>query len=291
MQVIFHTGAHCTDDERLLKCLLRNKEGFAKSGVAVPGPSKYRQLLKDTFKAMQSADPSSEARDILIDVFLDEEIADRVILSDTFFFGSKGMAVGQGQFYPDAAARMTKLRKLFPFDQVEMFMAIRNPATFLPAVMRNATSKRFFDTMQGADPRELRWSHTIQQIRDAVPDVSLTIWCNEDTPLIWAQIIREMAGLEHGDEIIGGFDLIRSIISKEGSKRLRLYLHKHQDMSEVQKRRVMAAFLDKFALEDQVEVELDLHGWTDELVDELTEIYDEDVFRIQRIPGVQLIAP
>lgn len=291
MQVIFHTGAHCTDEERLLKCLLRNKEGFAKSGVAVPGPSKYRQLLKETFQAMQSADPSSEARDVLVDVILDEEVADRVVLSDTFFFGSKGMAVNQGRFYPDAAARMIKLRKLFPFDQVEMFMAIRNPATFLPAVMRNVSSKRFFDTMEGADPRQLRWSDTIQQIRDAVPDVSLTIWCNEDTPLIWAQIIREMAGLEHGEQIIGGFDLIRSIISKEGAKRLRLYLHKHQNMPEMQMRRVMAAFLDKFALEDQVEVELDLPGWTDELVDELTEIYDEDVFRIQRIPGVQLIAP
>jgi hypothetical protein len=291
MQVIFHTGAHCTDEERLLKCLLQNKEAFAKNRVSVPGPSKYRQLFKETFKAMHSADPSPEARDVLIDIILDEEISDRVILSDNFFFGSKKMAIGQGGIYPDAAPRIAKLRKLFPLDQVEVCMAIRNPATFLPTVMKNTSSQKFFDAMEGSDPRQLRWSDTILRIREAAPDVSLTIWCNEDTPVIWAQIICEMAGLEHGTKINGEFDLLRSIMSKEGMKRFNAYLDEHQGLTNVQMRRVIVAFLDKFALDDQVEVELDLPGWTDELVEELTDFYDEDVFRIQHIPGVQLIAP
>ena len=40
MQVILHTGAHYTDEDRLMKCLLRNKGDFAKRGIAVPGPGK-----------------------------------------------------------------------------------------------------------------------------------------------------------------------------------------------------------------------------------------------------------
>ena len=40
-----------------------------------------------------------------------------------------------------------------------------------------------------------------------------------------------------------------------------------------------------------IEEELDLPGWTEALVDELSEIYDEDVFEISRIPGVNFIAP
>ena len=43
--------------------------------------------------------------------------------------------------------------------------------------------------------------------------------------------------------------------------------------------------------EDELEEELDLPGWTEELVEDMTEIYDEDVFRIQRIPGINLIMP
>ena len=59
----------------------------------------------------------------------------------------------------------------------------------------------------------------------------------------------------------------------------------------MQKRRVIAAFLDKFAREDMIVEELDLPGWTDAMVNELTEIYDDDVFEISRIPGVNFIAP
>ena len=40
MQIIVHTGAHFTDDDRLIKCLLRNKDDFSKRGIAVPGPGR-----------------------------------------------------------------------------------------------------------------------------------------------------------------------------------------------------------------------------------------------------------
>ena len=52
MQVIFHTGVHDTDNDRLLKCLLRNSQKLTESGVAVPGPGRYRDLLADSFNAM-----------------------------------------------------------------------------------------------------------------------------------------------------------------------------------------------------------------------------------------------
>jgi len=231
MQVIFHTGAHFTDDERLLKCLLRNKEDFARRGISVPGPGRYRYLLKDAFKAMEAAAPSPEARDVLIDAILDDEVADRLILSNAHFFGSQRFAIGQGELYPDAAERLVQLQLLFRFEQIEMFMAIRNPASFLPAIQSKVSNRKFGEMMGDSDPRELRWSDMVLRVREAAPNVALTIWCNEDTPLIWAQIIREMAGLEHGDGIIGGFDLLNSIMSEEGTNRFQAYLQKHPEMS------------------------------------------------------------
>ena len=54
---------------------------------------------------------------------------------------------------------------------------------------------------------------------------------------------------------------------------------------------MIAAFLDKFALDEEIEEELDMPGWTEELVAELTEVYDEDVLAIQRIPGVTVLTP
>jgi len=291
MQVIFHTGAHHTDDERLLKCLLRNKDDLAKRGVSVPGPSKYRTLLKEAFQALQTSEPSPEARDVLTDAILDEEMADRLILSNTHFFGSQRYSIVNGALYPDAPERISNLKKLFQFDQIEMFMSIRNPATFLPAVLGKGPDHKVREALGDKDPREIRWFDMLMRVREAAPDIPITIWCNEDTPLIWGQVVRELAGLEHGEKIVGGFDLLSEIMSKEGMQRFRAYLHQHKGLSEMQKRRVIGAFLDKFAIEDAVEEELDMAGWTDELVEEMTEIYDEDVLNIQRIPGVQVITP
>ena len=180
---------------------------------------------------------------------------------------------------------------MFQGDQIEIFLAIRNPATFLPALFDAAPVDDLDELLRDSDPFDLSWSELIWRIRDEHPDVALTVWCNEDSPLIWAQIIREMAGLNPGTKIKGGFDLLSEIMTRDGMKRFRAYLAEHPVMSEIQKRRVMVAFLDKFAREDVIEEELDLPGWTDELVDGLSEAYDEDVYEIARIPGVNFITP
>lgn len=291
MQVILHTGAHYTDEDRLMKCLLRNKGDFAKRGIAVPGPGKYRKLLKDTFNALKNAPASPDARDILLDAMLDDEKADRLILSNTHFFGAPRAAIRRGVMYPMAPDRITNMCQLFPNDQIEMFMAIRNPASFLPAVFDHSPHDQFADFLGGVDPRELLWSDTLKRIREAVPDVPITVWCNEDTPLIWAHILHNMAGLEHDEKIVGEFDLLADIMTSEGMKRFRTYLETHAVMTEIQLRRVISAFLDKFAIEEMLEEELDLPGWTDELVAEMTDIYDRDLLQIQRMPGVQVITP
>ncbi|MGL6208244.1 MAG: hypothetical protein ACRC14_00235, partial [Paracoccaceae bacterium] len=48
MRIIYHLGAICTDEERLLRCLLRNRGPLAEQGIVVPGPNRYRQLLRET---------------------------------------------------------------------------------------------------------------------------------------------------------------------------------------------------------------------------------------------------
>jgi hypothetical protein len=291
MKLVLHVGVHFTEEDRMMKCLLRNAEEFAAKGTMVPGHSKYRGILRETLNAMVSAPPSDMARDVLMDAILDEGEAQRVILSDANFFRTPKNAVEQGMFYPAAPVRMMRMAQIFVGDEVEIFMGIRNPATLLPILFRKADNKDPEAFWGGQDPQDILWSATVRLLRDAVPDVPITVWCNEDTPLIWAHIIRQMAGLPDDQKIIGGFDLLSSIMSAEGMKRFRAYLKDHPVMTEHQKRRAIAAFLDKYALEGEVEEELDMPGWTDEVVEEITEIYDEDVATIAAIPGVRVLMP
>lgn len=291
MHIVLHAGVHATDEDRLIKCFLKNTQAFAALGVAVPGPSRYRRLLRDTLHAMAEGDLAPDARAVLLDAILEGDTPDRMILSNDSFFGTPKMSVGKGVFYPGAELKMARLRRLFPQDSIELCLGLRNPATFVPAVFALAPDTDVMDFMNGTDPLDLRWSELITRIKDAVPDIEITLWCNEDTPLIWAYLVRELAGLAPNTKIIGGFDLIAEIMSKTGMQRFRSYLKSHPSMTEIQKRRVIAAFLDKYALDDAIEEEVDLPGWTHDLIRLMTETYEEDIFRIQRMSGVELISP
>ncbi|MEL6466910.1 MAG: hypothetical protein AAFQ58_18255 [Pseudomonadota bacterium] len=291
MHIILHAGAHFTEEDRLVRCLLRNKEDLSKRGVAVPGPGKYRALLKDTVAALQDAPPSNEARDVLMDAFLDDARADRMVLSHMFLFGAPRACVRNGVIYESAPERMAQLSALFATDTLQLFLAMRNPGTFLPALFNNAPQDDMNAFLRGADPYSIRWSDTLSAIRSAAPDVTITTWCFEDMPMLWAQIVREIAGLAQNEKIIGGFDLLAEIMSKEGMQRFRTYLKSHSDMTEIQKRRVMAAFLDKFAIEDAIEEELNAPGWSEEMIETMTDLYEADMARVAAIPGVTLLVP
>ncbi len=291
MQLILHTGAHYTEQERLVKSLLRNKSMLSQRGVVVPGPNSYRALMRDTLNAMHRAPASPEAREVLLDVILDGAPADRVVLSDANFFRTAGTAFQRGVLYPAAARRMANIASLFPQDEIEIFMGLRNPATLIPILYDKSVDRTDNGFWEGRRPQDVRWSDTLADIQEAAPGIPITVWCSEDMPVLWAEVIRELGNLEPNEKITGAFDLLASIMSKEGMERFRSYLHAHPDMTEIQLRRVIVAFLDKFALEDAIEEELDMPGWTEPLVDELTELYDRDVETIGRMQGVTLISP
>lgn len=295
MHILFHAGVHATDEDRLIKCLLKNTALLQGIGVAVPGPSRYRRLLRDTLQAMAEGTPTQEARAVLLDAILDGETPDRMILSNDNFFGVPRLAVGKGVFYPGAEVKLARLRQLFPQDHLQLCLGLRNPATFLPALRSLAPDPE--DDGTGAvlpeltDPMDLRWSELIARIRNTVPSLEITLWCNEDTPLLWAHLIREMTGLAPNTKITGGFDLLSEIMAKPGMQRFRAFLKKHPHMNEMQKRRVIAAFLDKYALEDAVSEEVDIPGWTADRIEALTQLYDDDLERLHHMPGVELITP
>ena len=54
MQVIIHCGAHATEEDLLLKALLKNAGILSKQGTALPGPGRYRSLLKECMAALKN---------------------------------------------------------------------------------------------------------------------------------------------------------------------------------------------------------------------------------------------
>jgi hypothetical protein len=291
MDLILHTGVHYTEEERLLKSLLRNASTLQQRGVAVPGPSTYRALIRDTLNAMHKTPAAPQAREVLMDAFLDDAKYQRVVLSDANFFRTQGTALMGGVLYPHASVRMMRMAQLFSEDRIEIFMGLRNPATLIPILYGQAQKRDPLAFWGRKQPIDVKWSETIAMIREATPEIPITVWCNEDTPLVWGDVLRAMGGLDPDEKIAGGFDLLATIMSKEGMQRFRAYLEKHPNLSQLQRRKVIAAFLDKFALDGAIEEELDMPGWDDALVDQMTDAYDADMEVVANIPGVRFIMP
>lgn len=290
MKFSFHIGAHCTDDEQLLRSLLKNTGRLAHEGVCVPGPSRYRGVLADVINKLNGEQADLDTQEMLIEHFVDLEDAERIVFAYDNFLGAPVRALENGTLYNLAERNTTRLRNLFPLHQVEFFMGMRDIATLIPALAHKVPEDRLAQLLDGVDPRQLYWSDTLHAIREASPDCPITVWCNEDTPLIWPEIMNEVAGLEPNVKLQGGLDILHQIIAQEGIQRLKSYLDTHPIHNEIQRRRVLAAFMNKFALEEEVEEEVTLPGWTEDLMTELSESYDEDMFEIKSIPGVTLLS-
>ncbi|HEX9858608.1 MAG TPA: hypothetical protein VGA75_09645 [Paracoccaceae bacterium] len=290
MRIVYHLGAHCTDEERLLRCLLKNRGPLAQEGIVVPGPTRYRNLIRDTAITLKGNAASQDTQALVLDQIMDEDRAERLILSWDSFLAFPQWAVRRA-LYPNAGARVRAFTQIFPDIEAEFHLAIRNPATFLPELFQKQKGKSHDEFFDGAAPMDLGWPSVIIDILSANPGVPLFVWCDEDTPLIWPEVLRTVSG--HAPETVleDTDDLLADIMSADGFRRMTGYLASHPPQNEQQRRRIVSAFLDKFALPDQIEVELDIPGWTPQLVEAMTAQYDRDVGRIAVTPGVTFIAP
>lgn len=291
MQIAYHIGVNCTDGERLLRSLMKSGDALSRAGVSLPGPGRYRKLLRETVQGLVDGPPPEGTRDVLIDAITDTPDAARMILSNSSFFCQPNRVFEDGQFYGMAAFKMQSFRRLFPGDDLSIFMAVRNPATFVPAVFTQARPRSLPAYLGPLDPRDLAWSDVVRRMRAAAPDIPFVIWCNEDTPLIWNELLHRIAALPEPVALPGAHDLLETIMAPEGHARFLAYIGTHPPASELQLRRIIGAFLDKYAIPDEIEEELDLPGWDADLVTELTESYEADIEAIAAVEGVTFIRP
>jgi hypothetical protein len=288
MRIVYHLGAHCTDEDRLVRCLLKNRATLVEQGIVVPSPTRYRKLLRDTALQLRGQVASEDTQAMVLEQIMDEPQADRLILSWPSFLSFPAYAL-RGGFYNAAGERVRAFTQIFPDTEAEFHLAIRNPATFLPSLQDAVTAKGHEDILTGVDPLGLRWSDAVRNLLAANPGVPLTLWCDEETPLIWPEVLQAVSGHAAGTNLVDADEVLTLIMTEIGMGRMRTYCAEHPPQSVTQRRRIVTAFLEKFARPEQVEQEITLPGWTDDLVEEMTQAYLLDVERLRNMPGVTLI--
>lgn len=291
MEIALHIGANCTDEDRLLRSLIKNADSFRNEGIEIPTPGQYRKVLRETIQNLAGTPPEPGTRDALIKTIASDTGSRRLVLSNSAFMCVPNRIFEGGDFYALADAKIATVAQLFERDDLTLYLGLRNPATLVPTAFAEAKSESLASYLHNISLDAIRWAPLIERIRRNAPKANLVVWCNEDTPLIWADLIRALGGVDANTRIAGGYDLMALIMNRDGMSRMSTYLKSNPPKSEVQKRKIMATFLDRYGIEEEVVQEFDLDGWTQEVIDGLTTVYDQDVAAIESMDGVEFIAP
>lgn len=292
MQILFHLGAHETDGGLLIRSLLKNRAALAEAGIVVPGPGRYRDLLREVSTGLRGQTASVETTEMLLDAMTEDDRAERLVLSNENFICRPTVAVNKDGLYPKAH-KAAWLSSLFPGHACEFALALSNPATFIPKILRrqDPSGESWGERLADMNLMDFGWSDVVARIRAAAPEVPMVVWCDEDTPLLWGDLLAEMAGIEDGPLLDGALDRVRPLLSAPDLAALADLLAARGDATPSERRRIMAGFLDAYANADAVVEEIDLPGWTEETVAMLTAGYEGDLEDIEAMDGVRVLTP
>lgn len=290
MQVIYHIGAHCTDEGRILKALLKNRGTLVERGVAVPSPAQFRPVLRRAMQSLSGGLLGQDAGQMIIEDLLDGTPANRLIFSHDFLMSIPMHSIGEEGLYANAPRNVAALSRVFEAGRCEFHIALRNPATLVPALVGMQRGQSYRDVMGAAHPLEMRWRPVIERIFERVPDARLVLWCDEDLPFVWPEVLHRMTGLDPAVALEGESDFLATLLTAEGLAVLESSL-KAAPRDTGTRRAITAALLETHLRQGADEEEIDLPGWTQTLVDQITGAYAEDVAAIADHPQVEFLWP
>ena len=291
MQVAIHAGVAFTDEGRVLNSLKKNQSTLAANGVAFFGPRRYKTTFKPVFDGWETDPNDVTLHQNLKNILAAGSEIERVIFSSESFVGELGATLLEGQLYPLAGQRMALLDEIYHDHEIELFLGLCNPGSFIPKLLMALPEKARADIIKNTDLSCLSWIGMLEDIRDLAPNIQITLWSNEDSPFIWGDVVRAVAGLSEGSVLVDERDLLLSLLDETGQNKFQALTDQDPQLSRASLHDNMARIFEDHGQPERIEEELDLPGWSNEIVDAFSELYEQDIDRLGEMPGVRVFKP
>ncbi|HEY0276604.1 MAG TPA: hypothetical protein VGC31_11125 [Paenirhodobacter sp.] len=290
MQVAFHVGAFDTESELPVRILEANDDILEAQAVIIASPEDYGDALRAPLVTLRGGVASAELRDATVMACTGRPLGEveRLIISQRGLLAGPDKAVTPEGLYPLAPHRIRALANLFPQDEVEFHFSILNPVLLLQSLTRR---RDYRDLLGGQSPDQLLWSSAIARMAEAAEGHDLVIWCNEDLPLILPEVVRGLADIPADLPLRSEDLLLRTLLTPEGLQDLHDRLTNVPVRAIAERRDITVAVLERHARPGRIEQDISLPGWSEDVVDYLTDVYEDDIARIAAMPGVTFIAP
>lgn len=289
MHVAIYSGAAFTDAGRLFRSLQANASTLRDNGVTLLGPRRSRKVFSPPLNALGDGPLPPQAVEIMKSLAPTDSPNKRIIITNPNLIGEATQAIGHGQIYPDAGQRLAALSEVYASHTVEVFIGLVNLGSFIPKALMSLPNSTRQDIIRSTDFSCLSWMSMVENIRNLAPNVQITLWPNEDAPLLWGDIVRNLGGLNHATPLADEFSLLSSLISPEGQQRVLELTQQAHPLDRASLIEQLAGIFAQHAVPEEIEEEVDLPGWSTDIVDAFTELYAQDLARLSSTPGVRLL--
>lgn len=276
--------------DQLSKSMYAARGALSPLGVRVPRPTAYRDTITRHIRNRNrnGMPMMPRERDIMWEALGGADF-ETLFLSFTSLLARPAAIVDQEGLLPELPGNLSALRHCLDGARIHLLLNVRDPGALMSHVIQAGTAGGL--TPGGAASRRLYWSDLVDRIRRTIPGISITVWSDEDAPLVWPKALRAAGGLGPEKGVPGALDMARPMMSPEGRERLDTHLRDNPPRSEAALIRTMHEFLDAFVDRDRLDSPVDLPGWTQEVIDAFAEVYEEDIEEIREKDGVTLLTP
>lgn len=291
MQVVIHAGVAFTDEDRLFRLLRDNAEAMSNHSVAFWGARVFRRQFRTALNEWDHGSNREILRSSFMGLVPNDKTVTRTILTNPGYLGPIQTSIMDGQFYPLAGERVAFMEDAFEGMPIELFLGLRNPGSFISKAVMAQTEADRQRVLAETDLSCLSWLTLIDNIRDLAPDVRITLWRNEDSPLIWGDIARAMAALPDDTPLNGEYALLSSLVSEAGRAEIEALTAERPVPIEADTRLELSRIFETYALPEAIEEELDLPGWNDDIIAAFNELYEQDMDVLQTMSDVRFLKP
>ncbi|MCB1395605.1 MAG: hypothetical protein H6898_04975 [Rhodobacter sp.] len=173
--------------------MARNRAEFERQGAVVPPPRLFLSRLSEALDRGRDLDPLAREDALLRSLGASGTHRWMAVSAPGLLGAVDDVIAPEGFYVRDVARRLHGLRTLFPRCTITLMLAVRSPATMLPAILPD-DPEMLASLLPMLDGDTLPWAALVATIRHHLPAAQLVAWRHENLAGVWPDILAQIVG-------------------------------------------------------------------------------------------------